>query len=115
MSVYVDDVFKWPIPENEQAAYHARRNDGQWCHLIADTRRELLEFGKQIGMKEEWIHQKGQSGEHYDLAISRRTPNKRDRAIKAGAVEISGKALADMCRARRGVLGKKAYLEMEGD
>jgi hypothetical protein len=58
------------------------------CHLFAlphqgqtqeQAERELHLFAKGIGMRMSWYQ-----GDHYDL-----TPEKRERAVLAGAIEIS--------------------------
>jgi hypothetical protein len=59
----------------------ARRNDGYWCHLTADTLEELHAFAAKLGMKREWFQDKVDRP-HYDL-----TPGKRLQAIRLGAVE----------------------------
>lgn len=58
-------------------------------HMSSDLQgeagtRELLAFGKKIGLKESWLQDRGQPKEHFDVfdgAI--------DRAHAAGAVEVS--------------------------
>jgi hypothetical protein len=54
------------------------------CHLISDknNRKELLAFGKKIGLKEEWLQEN--TFLHFDISKS-----KRKEAIEAGAKEIS--------------------------
>ncbi len=82
MSVYVDDLKHWPnakIP-------------GWWCHLMADTHQELIDFAVSIGLKQSWIQHKGRHTEHFDL----RGKRMRDRAIAAGATPISGREMATL-------------------
>jgi hypothetical protein len=45
--------------------------------------RELLAFGKRIGLREGWLQHRGQPREHFDLFDGR-----IEAARKAGAVEI---------------------------
>lgn len=91
MSVYVDELFKWPIPKEPQARRVALANGGMWCHLTADTVDELHAFAKKIGMKRAWfqISAPPRSVPHYDL-----TPRKREAALKAGAVFVSARVKA---------------------
>lgn len=71
MTVYVDDM---------RAPY------GQMimCHMMADTREELLAMVDTIGVQRKWIQKKGTRYEHFDISLG-----KKGLAIKAGAVEIT--------------------------
>lgn len=81
MSIYVDDLFTWP----------GKR--GQWCHMMTDgDLSELHEFAKRIGLKRSWFQNKLRLP-HYDLR-----PSMRERAIQAGAIEVSGVELAQKCK-----------------
>lgn len=75
MAVYVDD---------------ARNRLGRMimCHMIADTRKELLDMVKLIQVKEKWLQKKGTYQEHFDICWS-----KRKLAIQAGAKPVSSKEL----------------------
>jgi hypothetical protein len=55
------------------------------CHLVADTTTELNAMADTIGVARKWIQQPGTIKEHYDMALS-----KRQLAVKAGALEITG-------------------------
>jgi len=70
------------------------------CHLIADSDDELHAMADTIGVARRW-HQKPPkaSHSHYDIALS-----KRAAAIAAGAVPITWRQTAMMCR-RRAVTG----------
>lgn len=81
--VYVDDM---------QADFSRMK----MCHLIADTREELLAMIDKIGVKRKWIQKEGTYAEHFDICLS-----KRKLAIKAGAKEITGMDLGRMLRNRR--------------
>lgn len=51
-----------------------------WCHMVSDTSLiELHEFAAKIGLKRSWFQ-----GDHYDLI-----GNKRDEAIRHGAVAVT--------------------------
>lgn len=58
------------------------------AHMIADSREELDAMASQIGLKPAWRQASGQWHEHYDL-----TETKRQRAVEAGAVEVTSKEL----------------------
>lgn len=85
MAVYVDEIFEWPIENTTpgQARRVAKRNNGQWCHMIADSETELLAFAKRIGLRPEWIQKPGTLKVHFDL-----TPGRRAMAIKKGAIPL---------------------------
>jgi secreted PhoX family phosphatase len=78
MTVYVDDAYIHAAVTNHGYTHYSR-----WCHLMADTVEELVEFGAAIGLRPEWLQVK-RSGVHFDL-----TDAKRRQAVRAGAVEIS--------------------------
>lgn len=78
MTVYVDDAH---IPA--EVANGARVHRSRWCHLMADSADELLDFAASIGLKRAWLQDK-RSGVHFDV-----TAGKRRQAVQAGAVEIS--------------------------
>lgn len=71
MSVYVDDMF-------------AEFRGMLMCHLVADTKAELLAMVDKIGVQRKWIQHEGKIGEHFDIA-----KGKRLLAIKAGAIPIT--------------------------
>ena len=73
MTVYVDDMFLWPISKKWKY--------GESCHMTADTVEELKKFAVSIGLKEKWYQPK--SMPHFDL-----TSNKRALAVKNGALEL---------------------------
>ena len=88
MTVYVDDM---------RAPYGRM----VMCHMIADTEEELHAMADKIGIARKWFQKKA-SGDHYDIALS-----KRALAVKYGAVEITLRECAMMCSNRRrlGVIG----------
>lgn len=74
--IYVDPaVFKKP---NGRKTY---------AHLVADTVAELHAFAASIGVKPHFFH-KSASYLHYDI-----TGEQRDKAISAGAIQVSSKEL----------------------
>lgn len=87
MTVYVDDMYLYPIGQFGRM---------KMSHMIADTREELVGMARQIGVDPKWIQKPGQSGEHFDIAQT-----KRDIAIRSGAVPISMRQCSAMCVRRR--------------
>lgn len=82
MAVYVDPLFTMQA-RGSQAFAVGQRNGHRWCHLFADTTSELREFARKIGLDPKWVQTRGEIV-HYDL-----TPDRRERAVKAGARELS--------------------------
>jgi hypothetical protein len=64
----------------------------RWCHMVSDTSAaELHAFAQLIGLKRSWFQSRSDgkaSADHYDL-----TPSRRSKAVKLGAVEVSGREL----------------------
>ncbi|HEX7909150.1 MAG TPA: DUF4031 domain-containing protein [Paraburkholderia sp.] len=96
MTVYVDDMYLSSIGQFGRM---------KMSHLIATTTDELVAMARRIGVPTRWIQHAGTAGEHFDIAIT-----KRELAIAAGAVQISMKQCAAMCKRRRitGELGEPA-------
>lgn len=82
MSVYVDDMYKHPMGQFRRM---------KMSHMIADTDAELHAMADKIGVARKWYQ-----GDHYDIAISKRTL-----AIEYGAVEVTLKQLACMSSLRK--------------
>src|SRR5260370_34514791 len=59
------------------------------CHMIADSRTELLQMAGRIGVAARWIQYPHTYREHFDICKT-----KRGSAIRQGAVPISRKDLA---------------------
>ena len=79
MSVYVDPL-------------HYTRPTKRWrydkaCHLMADTQEELHAFAARLGLRRSWFAA-SHRWPHYDL-----TANKRQQALRLGALEVSGQTL----------------------
>lgn len=66
------------------------------CHMVADTTDELLAMADQIGVARRWLQDAGTHREHFDVCQS-----KRAQAVKVGAVEVSMREVAVICRRRR--------------
>ena len=56
----------------------------EWCHMSADTLDELHAFARQIGVPRCWYHGLRKGHPHYDLS-----PERREKAVAAGAKEVS--------------------------
>lgn len=84
MTVYVDDMYKYPMGQFGRM---------KMSHLMADTDEELHEMARKIGVARKWC-QKEQLGKgyiHYDIAIV-----KRQLAIRNGAKEITLREMSAM-------------------
>lgn len=66
------------------------------CHMVADTRAELLAMADTIGVARKWLQHEGTHLEHFDIALS-----KRAAAVRAGAVELTMRQLALKLREKR--------------
>ena len=95
MTVYVDDM-------------EAPLGRMLMCHMVADTRAELLGMVDTVGVQRKWIQQRGSAQEHFDISKA-----KRALAVKAGAAEVTMVELAEITYGRRGSAGKARYLERE--
>lgn len=67
-----------------------RNNYGRMkmCHMVADTKEELLEMVDKIGVNRKWIQKENTPYEHFDISLG-----KRKLAIENGAVAVSSKEL----------------------
>ena len=61
------------------------------CHMVADTREELLNMAKKIGVPRRWIQDKGTNREHFDICLT-----KKRKALSAGAKEVGMRELTKM-------------------
>lgn len=82
MTVYVDDMFKYPMGEFRRM---------KMSHMMADTDDELHAMAQRIGLKREWFQ-----GDHYDVSIT-----VRQKAVAAGAVEITLREMAQFAKMKR--------------
>ncbi len=83
MAVYVDDM-------------QAPLGGMKMCHMIADSREELLAMADVIGVSHRWIQFSGTYREHFDISLEKRTF-----AVEAGAIELTRMALGRIVYARR--------------
>ena len=95
MSVYVDDM---------------RAPFGRMimCHMIADTKAELISFASRIGVNTKWIQKADSYDEHFDVSLTMRS-----KAVKLGAIEITWRQCGSMIARRReeGILGNPEEAE----
>lgn len=61
------------------------------CHMIADSRDELIAMVNRIGVSEKWLQHAGEKKEHFDISRS-----KRSAAVVAGAIEITQRELVEI-------------------
>lgn len=89
--IVVDNLVEYPAGMTTDKGLPGRR----WCHMsstltnLAEAEIELRAMAIRIGMRAHGIQHQGRSTMHYDL-----TPMLRDRAIRAGAGEVSAYAFA---------------------
>jgi hypothetical protein len=83
MSVYVDRSF-------------AKYGRMLMCHMIADTRTELLQMADAIGVARQHIQKRGTPNEHFDICKA-----KRERAVRLGAMEITSRQLVEIIASKR--------------
>lgn len=65
------------------------------CHMAADTKEELLEMVRKIGVNPKWIQKEDTWEEHFDICYT-----KRALAIKNGAIAINMREYAIMINSR---------------
>ncbi len=83
MSVYVD------------SAIH-RYGRMLMCHMVADTRLELLQMAATIGVNRKWLQHEGRPDEHFDVCKSYRAD-----AIAHGALEVTSREIVAVIRKKR--------------
>lgn len=66
------------------------------CHLVADTREELMEMARRIELPTKWLQHAGTYKEHFDVCLL-----KRAKAVWYGAHEISARELAEFLQKKR--------------
>lgn len=84
MTVYVDPLMNH--------GWRLRGHNLPNSHLFADAVEELHAFALKIGMRIEWFQNK-EKLPHYDL-----TPDRRARAVRVGAVEVTRRQLVEFMR-----------------
>lgn len=87
MTVYVDDMYKYPMGQFGRM---------KMSHMVADTTEELLAMADLIGVQRKWIQSEGTNQEHFDIAMV-----KRELALAHGAQEMTLRECALFCVDRR--------------
>lgn len=91
--------------KNGEAQFHTGPGKGKTAHLMSDLpgeegTKELLQFGKQIGLHPQWIQHKGEPKEHFDVWAS-----KIDAALENGAKEVGLKGTVEIMQKKREAYG----------
>ncbi len=81
--VYVDDMY-------------AKYRGMLMCHMIADTKEELLAMVDTIGVQRKWIQKEDTTDEHFDICKT-----KRALAVSNGAQEVTVRELVSMIGKKR--------------
>lgn len=89
MTVYVDPLIQYPTSVKTPVTFRGKPS----CHMVADSREELVEFAVRIGLRPQWLQDEGKRTEHFDL-----TPRKRQLAVANGAVSINLSQLVEIMR-----------------
>jgi hypothetical protein len=100
MAVFVDRLRAYGLDAyhgkgKAQAVRVGNKHGHRWCHLFADTPRELLRFARALGLKIEWFDADKDAG-HFDL-----NPTRRCAAIRLGAVEVTDEQAVGIWRRSR--------------
>lgn len=91
MSVYVDPP---RLYAEEPRGYVGRqRKEARWCHMIADTKDELLTMAQRLGLRREWMQFSRPRCPHFDLV-----PTKRALAVRFGAVPVTRREFVEHLR-----------------
>lgn len=100
MAVYVDDF--------RTSAQVGRGRPSVWSHMTADSREELHEFAAKLGLRRSWFQDPCVNGKYKPKPGSRHAENwhydvtetVRQKAIAAGAVEVSWREFPAICAGR---------------
>lgn len=68
------------------------------CHMMADTKEELLEMAIKIGVNIKWIQDENTPREHFDVCLS-----KKLKALSLGAQECGWRKIADLIKQKTNV------------
>lgn len=66
------------------------------CHMIADTKEELLQMADKIGVQRKWIQDAGTYLEHFDISLGC-----KKKAIAFGAKQITWMELGRITISRK--------------
>lgn len=76
MAIYIDTV------ERMQKKDHSIFAGTNYCHLTADTEKELLIFAASIKLPDKWMRGTGSWRFHFDICGSMMTKIRRDERVK---------------------------------
>jgi len=65
------------------------------CHMVADTKDELLEMVDKIGVQRKWIQYENTQMEHFDICMA-----KKKKALSFGAELVNMRVLAKFTKER---------------
>jgi hypothetical protein len=82
MTVYVDDMYKYPLGQFRRM---------KMSHMVADTEEELHKMAEKIGVARKWYQK-----DHYDVCIAM-----RKKAVEEGASEITLRELSELVMEKR--------------
>lgn len=91
MAVYVDDM-NWPFGRMIM------------CHMIADTKEELLAMADKIKVQRKWIQKEGTYREHFDICLAK----KRLAVENFGAIPIKWLDLSTILEKRKNDLANSS-------
>lgn len=66
------------------------------CHMVADTKDELLAMADRIGVARKWLQNPGTPTEHFDVCKA-----KREAALAFGVLPVSRVGLVAVIRRKR--------------
>lgn len=92
MAVYVDEL-RTIRPADSKP--QAQRNGDRWCHMTADSERELHDFAARLGLRREWYQVGGRKVWHWYLSHYDLVPSKRALAVRLGAQEVILREMAE--------------------
>lgn len=75
--------------------FNAPYRNMRMCHMIADSKQELIDMAIKIGVNPKWIQDANTSREHFDICQS-----KKAKALKLGAIEVGFRELSKMINDR---------------
>lgn len=94
MAVFVDDLTYYRYPPDGYRSRHNPEAGHYWCHLFADTLKELHAAASVIGLRRQWFQDKRYP--HYDL-----TTYGRQLAVRRGATEIDARDWIRRCHSAK--------------
>ena len=66
------------------------------CHMMADTKEELLDMATKIGVSHKWVQFRGTAREHFDICLS-----KKKQAIRYGAVLLGWREMVEFMKKKK--------------